>query len=95
MKLTASQQHNLDALYAAGGRLFHEHFKFSSALGGRPIRGLNARTMDRLVQMGLVKLEIHNELHDKPPQVVSDIHGHVIPCNQEQGHADEQVERQS
>lgn len=62
MKLTASQQQNLDALYAAGGRLFREHFEFSSTLGGRPIRGLNARTMRRLVDMGLVKYETHSEL---------------------------------
>ena len=61
MKLTASQQRNLEALYAAGGRLFREHFEFSATLGGRPIRGLNARTMDRLVRAGLVQRESHSE----------------------------------
>lgn len=59
MKLTASQRHNLDALYAAGGLLFREHFEFSATLGGKPIRGLNAKTMNRLVGMGLVKQESH------------------------------------
>lgn len=61
MKLTASQEHNLNALHAAGGRLFREHFEFSATLGGKPIRGLNSKTMDRLVGMGLVKRESHNE----------------------------------
>lgn len=61
MKLTASQERNLSALYAAGGRLFREHFEFSVTLGGKPIRGLNARTMKRLVNMGLVRRESHNE----------------------------------
>jgi hypothetical protein len=60
VKLTASQQHNLNALYDAGGRLFREHFEFSATLGGKPIRGLNARTMERLVGMGLVRRESHN-----------------------------------
>lgn len=61
MKLTASQKHNLNALYDAGGRLFREHFEFSTTLGGKPIRGLNARTMRHLVDLGLVKRESHNE----------------------------------
>ena len=61
MKLTASQRHNLEALYAAGGRLFREHFEFSAVLGGKPIRGLNAKTMRRLVHMGLVTYETHTE----------------------------------
>jgi hypothetical protein len=63
MKLTASQEHNLNALYAAGGRLFREHFEFSATLGGKPIRGLNAKTMERLVGMGLVR----RQSHDEPP----------------------------
>jgi hypothetical protein len=61
VKLTASQRHNLNALHDAGGRLFREHFEFSATLGGKPIRGLNARTMERLARMGLVKCEAHRE----------------------------------
>ncbi len=61
MKLTASQQRNLDAIYAAGGQLFWENFNFSNVLGGKAMRGLNLTALKGLVRKGLIKREEHRQ----------------------------------